>query len=147
MLQLQELSDRIEIQDLIVRYAHAIDERNWDALDDIFTEDAQIDYTDLGGQKGSLTETKKFLAEALPKFSAFQHLSTTSRIDLDGDTARSKTILFNPMVMEHAGEQRVFFIGLWYQDEIVRTSNGWRIKFRREEKSWSFNAPQGMLPE
>lgn len=146
MLTLQELSDRVDIQDLIARYAHAIDDRDWDMLDNIFTEDAVIDYTDLGGKKGSLPETKIFLKEAMPKFSAFQHLSTTSRIDIKGDKAFCKTILFNPMVMDHEGEQRVFFIGLWYRDEMVRTTKGWRIKSRREEKSWSFNAPENMLP-
>jgi 3-phenylpropionate/cinnamic acid dioxygenase small subunit len=146
MLSLQEMSDRIEIQDLIARYAHAIDDRDYAALDRVFTPDATIDYTDLGGAKGSLQETKAYLAEAMPRFPAFQHLSATSRIDIDGDGARARTILFNPMVMEHEGEQRVFFIGLWYCDDLVRTGDGWRIASRREEKCWSFNAPPGMLP-
>ena len=41
----QELSDRFEIQDLLADYCHAIDSQNFSALDDIFTEDAIIDYT------------------------------------------------------------------------------------------------------
>lgn len=146
MLTLQQMSDRMEIQDLIARYAHAIDERDWGALDQVFTSDAVIDYSELGGSKGSLAETKAFLAEAMPNFTMFQHLSTTSRIDLDGDRASAKTILFNPMVMQHEGQERVFFIGLWYNDKLVRTADGWRIAHRREEKSWAFNAPEGMLP-
>lgn len=146
MLSLQEMSDRLEIQDLITRYAYAIDEQDWNALDRVFTPDAVIDYTDLGGAKGSLSETKAYLAQAMPTFPAFQHLSTTTRIDIDGDKARTKTILFNPMVMNHEGEERVFFIGLWYNDELVRTADGWRIKHRREQKCWSFNAPPGLLP-
>ncbi|MFZ5706794.1 MAG: nuclear transport factor 2 family protein [Pseudomonadota bacterium] len=146
MLSLQEMSDRLEIQDLITRYAYAIDEQDWNALDRVFTPDAVIDYTDLGGAKGSLSETKAYLAQAMPTFPAFQHLSTTTRIDIDGDSARTKTILFNPMVMNHEGEERVFFIGLWYNDELVRTADGWRIKHRREQKCWSFNAPPGLLP-
>ena len=146
MLSMQEMSDRIEIQDLIARYAHAIDDRDFAALDRVFTPDAVIDYTDLGGAKGTLQETKAYLEEAMPRFPAFQHLSATSRIDLDGDRASARTILFNPMVMDHEGEQRVFFIGLWYCDELVRTAAGWRISQRREEKCWSYNAPPGMLP-
>ncbi|MBP8235891.1 MAG: nuclear transport factor 2 family protein [Rhizorhabdus sp.] len=146
MLSLQEMSDRLEIQDLITRYAYAIDEQDWDALDRVFTADAVIDYTDLGGAKGSLSETKAYLAQAMPTFPAFQHLSTTTRIDIDGDSAKTRTILFNPMVMNHEGEERVFFIGLWYNDELVRTADGWRIRHRREQKCWSFNAPAGLLP-
>jgi ketosteroid isomerase-like protein len=146
MLPLQEISDRIEIQDLISRYAHAIDDSDWDALDRVFTPDAVIDYTELGGAKGTLQETKGYLAAAMPAFTGFQHLSTTTRLDLDGDRATARTILFNPMVMQHEGEERVFFIGLWYRDQLVRTPEGWRIQHRREEKSWSFNAPPGLLP-
>lgn len=146
MLSMQEMSDRLEIQDLIARYAHAIDDRDYDALDRVFTPDATIDYTDLGGSKGSFQETKVFLAEAMPRFPAFQHASSTTRLDITGDTAKARTILFNPMVMDHEGEQRVFFIGLWYCDDLVRTDEGWRISNRREEKCWSFNAPPGLLP-
>ena len=56
MMSLQEMSDRLEIQDLFSRYTYAIDERNWDGLDDVFTPDAFIDYTEAGGEKGQLPE-------------------------------------------------------------------------------------------
>ena len=146
MLSLQEMSDRIEIQDLIARYANAIDDQDWAALDEVFSPDAVIDYTELGGAKGTREETKAYLAQALPNFPAFQHMSATTRLVLDGDTATARTILFNPMVMEHEGAERVFFIGLWYHDKLVRTVDGWRIAHRREQKCWSFNAPEGLLP-
>ena len=53
----QELSDRLEIQDLLVDYSHAIDTRDWDALDDVFTPDAFIDYSAFGGSTGDLATT------------------------------------------------------------------------------------------
>ena len=62
-MSLQEISDRMEIGDLIVDYAMAIDGSNWDALDDLFTPDAHIDYTATGGIAGSLAEIKAFLPE------------------------------------------------------------------------------------
>ncbi|MGR7003390.1 nuclear transport factor 2 family protein [Yinghuangia aomiensis] len=40
MLSLQEISDRLEIQDLMVRYSHAVDTQQWDVLDTVFTPDA-----------------------------------------------------------------------------------------------------------
>ena len=67
MLSTQEMSDRLEIQDLLVAYCTAIDGKNWDALDEIFTADAFIDYTAAGGAKGNLTETKAFLDKAMAK--------------------------------------------------------------------------------
>ncbi|MDE2437196.1 MAG: nuclear transport factor 2 family protein [Sphingomonadales bacterium] len=142
MLPLQEISDRIEIQDLFARYSFAIDERDWDALDRVFTPDACIDYSEAGGATGHYPEIKAWLPVALARFPMFQHMVATTRLDITGDEARSRTILFNPMVHRgDAGEEQVFFIGLWYRDRLVRTADGWRIAERREEMSYIHNAP------
>lgn len=142
MLSLQEMSDRLEIQDLFARYSFAIDERDWDALDAIFTPDAQIDYTETGGAKGSYAEIKAWLPSALERFPMFQHMVATTKLDIAGDEARSRTILFNPMTHRaEDGAEQVFFIGLWYRDRLVRTAGGWRIADRYEEAGWTHNVP------
>jgi len=143
-MNLQEISDRLEIQDLMVEYCHAIDTRDWDALDDVFTADAMIDYTEMVGVKGKLPEIKAFLAMSMAAVSASQHIITTSQIKLDGDRATGKTICTNPMALKDNGH--VFFVGLWYRDEFVRTAEGWRIRSRYEENCWRFNVPEGLLP-
>jgi hypothetical protein len=43
MLSLEEISDRLEIQQLLVDYSTAIDNRRFDDLDNVFTPDAYID--------------------------------------------------------------------------------------------------------
>jgi len=145
-MPLQEMSDRLEIQDLLARYSFAIDERDWDALDRVFTPDARIDYSETGGAKGSFAEIKAWLPGALERFPKFQHLVATTRLDFAGDTANSRTILFNPMVhRDDSGAEQVFFIGLWYRDRLVRTDGGWRITDRYEEMAYSHNVP-GMAP-
>lgn len=142
MLSLQEISDRLEIQDLFARYSFAIDERDWDALDAIFTPDARIDYSETGGAVGSFAEIKAWLPKALERFPMFQHMVATTKLDIAGDTARSRTILFNPMTYRaENGEDQVFFIGLWYRDKLVRTPAGWRISERYEEMAYSHNVP------
>lgn len=142
MLSLQEISDRLEIQDLFARYSFAIDERDWDALDRIFTPDAQIDYSETGGAKGTYPQIKAWLPVALERFPTFQHMVATTRLDIAGDEARSRTILFNPMTHRSAdGAEQVFFIGLWYRDRLVRTADGWRIAERYEEMGWTHNVP------
>ena len=132
-LSLDEISDRLEIQDLLVDYSHAIDTQNWDALDDVFTPDAFIDYSAMGGSSGDLATTKEFLAKVLPGFASSQHMVATSKVIIDGDTATGRTICHNPMVME---DGKVFWCGLWYVDEFVRTPAGWRISRRAEDKSY-----------
>ena len=139
---LQELSDRLEIQDLQAAYSHAIDTRDYDALDRVFTKDAFIDYTAFGGSAGGLDETKGFLRKALGMFGGFQHMVATSQVKLSGNRATAKTICWNPMVLRGGtGEPRVFFCGLWYHDEYLRTLDGWRITSRVEEKCFTHNMP------
>ena len=141
-LSLQEISDRIEIHDLLVRYSHAIDTRNFDALDQVFTPDAFIDYSSMGGAKGGLPEIKEFLRKAMAQFSGFQHMIANSMIELRGDTATGRTICHNPMVMTRPdGQTHVFYCGLWYVDKLVRTAQGWRIRERVEEKCYFHNVP------
>ena len=135
-LSLQEISDRLELQDLLVAYSHAIDTRDWDALDDVFTADARIDYTAFGGPAGTLPEIKKWLAEVLGGFVGFQHMVAASKITVDGDRATAKTYCHNPMVMGHDDDDPVMLCGLWYRDTFVRTPAGWRIAERYEEKSY-----------
>ena len=149
MMSLQEISDRLEIQDLFARYCFAIDERDWDALDGVFTPDARIDYSETGGAAGTLAQIKAWLPMALERFPMFQHMVATTKLDLDGDEARARTILFNPMVHRNtAGEEQVFFIGLWYRDRLVRTPDGWRIAERHEDMGWSHNVPpMAAVPE
>ena len=143
MLSLQEISDRLEIQDLFARYSFAIDDREYDVLDSVFTPDAVIDYSETGGAKGTVAQIKAWLPVAMKKFPKFQHMVATTKLTLDGDSAKSRTILFNPMVHRGSdGEDQIFFIGLWYRDELVRTPDGWRIASRYEEMCYSYNVPE-----
>jgi hypothetical protein len=43
MLSLEEISDRLEIEQLLVDYSTTIDQRRFDDLDRVFTADAYID--------------------------------------------------------------------------------------------------------
>ena len=65
MLSHQELSDRLEIQDLVFHYADLIDRRSFDDLREVFTEDAHIDYSAFGGSVAGREETIAFLQAAL----------------------------------------------------------------------------------
>lgn len=139
MLSLAEISDRLEIQQLITDYSTAIDTRRFDDLDAVFTPDAHIDYTALGGIEGRYPEVKAWLAEVLPNFPMYAHMLGNFSVHIDGDTASSRTICFNPMVLPTAAgkdQEHVMFCGLWYDDEFVRTADGWRITRRVETKTF-----------
>ena len=137
MLSLEEISDRFEIQQLLIDYSTAIDRRHFDDLDRVFTQDAYIDYRAMGGIDGQYPQVKAWLAEVLPNFPAYSHMLGNFDVHISrspaGDTASARTICFNPMVL--GGEKsQVMFCGLWYVDEFVRTPDGWRMTRGVEEK-------------
>jgi hypothetical protein len=133
MLSLEEISDRLEIQQLLIDYSTAIDKRQFDDLDRVFTPDAYIDYRAMGGVDGRFPEMKARLAQVLPNFPAYAHMLGNFDVRIDGDTASSRTICFNPMVL--GGEQnQILYCGLWYEDEFIRTAEGWRMSSRIETK-------------
>jgi SnoaL-like protein len=133
MLSLEEISDRFEIQQLLIDYSTAIDKRRFDDLDQVFTPDAYIDYRAMGGIDGSFPEVKAWLAQVLPNFPVYAHMLGNFDVRIDGDSASSRTICFNPMVL--GGDQnQILFCGLWYDDEFVRTPEGWRMSRRVEAK-------------
>ena len=57
-------ADRLELHELPGRYGDAIDDRDWDRLDQIFTADAVFDLTDLGAPRlEGLDAIKHYMAE------------------------------------------------------------------------------------
>ena len=67
----QQLSDRLEIEDLIAEYADAIDMQAFDRLDHVFTPDAHIDYSarvarGRGGSRIQTTPAASFSPTILP---------------------------------------------------------------------------------
>jgi len=134
-LSLQQISDRIEINDLLIRYTKAIDDKNWDLLDSVYTPDADIDYTTSGGIAGKYPEIRDWLAKALAIFPATVHFIGNSEIELDGDHAKGRTFVLNPMaVPKEDGKIDMFTVGAYYIDDLVRTSEGWRIAKRFEQQ-------------
>jgi hypothetical protein len=144
-LSLQEISDRMEIQDLLVDYGCAMESHDWDALDDVFTEDAIIDYTDLHGTKGDLATTKQFMQALANRPREAQYMVSPSKIVFagDGDSASARTIARHPFLIDR-GEGEIphpVFCAIWYNDRFLRTPKGWRIQERVVERFYYFNVP------
>jgi hypothetical protein len=114
--------DRVEIHELPGRYGDAIDDRNWAALDTIFTQDAVFDLTGVGSRIcNGLDDIKSFMESeaAHPR----THMMTNIYADSDGDgiTLRFRIVaLLGKGLMSTAS----------YYDKIVKTADGWRTQHR-----------------
>jgi 3-phenylpropionate/cinnamic acid dioxygenase small subunit len=136
MVTLQQLADRLEVDDLLTRYTVCIDTKDWDRLATVFTPDASIDYTASGGTKGTFADVAAWLAVTLAGFPMTQHFCTNRTVTLDGDRGTARSYFYNPMGMPDGDKQSLFFVGGYYNDDLVRTADGWRIAQRVEEMAW-----------
>ena len=144
----QEIADRIEIDDLITRYATAVDTKDWDLYRTVFTDDAVIDYTSAGGIRGSLGEVVEWLSHALKLFPMTQHLITNRHVVLEGDTATGRSYYYNPLGRpDGTGGMQLLFFGGYYNDRFRRTAEGWRIAERIEETAWVEGSLPGAPPQ
>lgn len=137
MTSIEHLADRIAIQDTLTRYATALDTKHPELFDDVFTADAYVDYSASGGIKGTYTELRDWLAEAMSGFSSWQHLLSNFVIDIEGDEAISFTSCYNPLSAETKdGGSAVVHVGANYTDKLRRTPQGWRIYDRKLGMVW-----------
>jgi hypothetical protein len=136
-VDLAEISDRLEIEALIVRYTRAIDTGEWDRLDEVFTADADIDYRSTGGIHAAYAEVKPWLAEMLPMFPRRMHSLHQVEIVLDGDHATAAAYFHNPMGLpQDEGPDHLVEFGGIYHHDLVRTTDGWRSRRLLEELVW-----------
>ena len=140
----QELADRAEIHDVIVRYGWAIDTKDWALLDTCFTEDAAVDYSsNPGGKKGPYKQIRSWLEKMISAFPVTQHLMSNIDVKLAGDTATARTMVTNPQgATTREGPLHFFYVGARYDDQLVRTADGWKIAKRVETTLWF----EGTLP-
>ena len=137
-LDIQHIRDRIEIDDLLARYARALDYRNFEELDAIFTADATFDAGGLGSPTGPAA-IREMISGTIGHLDATQHLVGKSLVEFsaDGDEAEVRTYLISQHIRESApGPVKHYFLGGEYYDKVVRTPDGWRIAYRRLDRMW-----------
>jgi 3-phenylpropionate/cinnamic acid dioxygenase small subunit len=135
-MELQEIADRLEITEVLYRYATALDTQEWGSLTTVFTEDAAYRM----GVRGEFTGVNAIAAkleEVLGKLQATQHLIGNATIVVDGDTARSTSyVRAQHYRTGHETGGNTLDMGGTYVDELVRTEDGWRISHRVLEITW-----------
>lgn len=143
-MDLAALADRIEISDLLARYARGVDRKDWKLWRTVFTEDAYLDYRQAGGIDGDRETVGNFLAQAHADFPVTQHYITNIECELDGASASVVAMFYNPIRFPGAAEMS--YCGGYYHHKLVRTADGWKSRELIEETSFFVNPPEGLLP-
>ena len=145
--RVQYLMDRMEIQDLIMRYGLGQDlHENGDnevlqEWDEVFAPEGTVDYSITGAPLNGIgyRELVDFMRRpggSMSGLQNWQHFQAFSTVQIEGDTATART----PHIHTHKGStagrgwnlvQTGFFV-----DRLERRSTGWRSVHRRLEIIW-----------
>jgi 3-phenylpropionate/cinnamic acid dioxygenase small subunit len=120
--------DRTDIADVLVRYATGIDRRDWPLFRTVFTDDCVLDYGEIGKWNG-VDAVTEFMDQVHAMAGHTMHRLSNHAITVDGDTATARTYV-DSLIMAQDNSSGVSGIG-FYDDELVRTADGWQIAQRR----------------
>jgi hypothetical protein len=129
-------TDRAEVQDLLVRYATALDSRDWALLTACFTGDGVTDYGDFGGVNEGPEAIVELCRSALGGLDASQHMITNMVISIEGDTGSAVCYFQAQHVVRGTDGGENYLVGGTYRDRLTRTADGWRIAHRTLQPTW-----------
>ncbi|MGW1747648.1 nuclear transport factor 2 family protein [Streptomyces sp. NPDC002092] len=138
--QLQTLTDRAEITDLLDRYLRSLDEGVFDEewARAFHTEDvtAEMPIGTVHGRDALLTRVRQGMA----LFDRTVHLGTNPVIEIDGDRATTRGVQLSTHVLAD-GTDSVFISAGHADAELVRTAEGWRISASSLRVVWTQGPP------
>lgn len=145
-LSLRDISDRLQIQDALLAYATALDVpgRRWDQWYRCFTEDAVCEFPGIGAK--SPAELQELFTQNDATRLSTQHLFLNIVIALDGDAATSRSECLYAAVNRGDTAERndLRLSGLFFEDVLVRTGEGWRVRHRVAAYRWGHGIEVGV---
>jgi SnoaL-like protein len=135
------MSDKELIKELVNLYGVAVDSQRWELFDRIFTEDCDAHYSETAHWT-DLASFKRDFAAFHDPFDSTQHCMMNHLVHVDGDTAQALTYGSWRLVRKAVDGMPLWDGTGWYDDDVVRTANGWRIKRRTCRIVWWVGNPQ-----
>jgi hypothetical protein len=114
--------DFVEIQQLLARYCHVVDGKEWDRLPLVFTGDAAVTVEDVYPRTTGLDAVRQLYSVTMRHPLAHHSTSVTVVDESDG-----RAQLASKWVTVRADGTTGTGV---YEDVVVRTQEGWRIKER-----------------
>ena len=132
--------DRTAIIDVLNLYAFALDSHQFDLFDLVFTEDVRAEFGPAGAVWQDLVNLKRTFAEFHKTLDNHQHQMMGHVVHVDGNKANA-FCYGNWLLVREGTEGGSSWLGSgWYDDELVLTDRGWRIRDRIVKLvSWTGN--------
>jgi 3-phenylpropionate/cinnamic acid dioxygenase small subunit len=134
--RLEALVDRQTVVDLAVRYATALDTKDWSLLATCFVPDAVAIYSTRGRVEG-YPGIEEVCRGALGPLTASQHLLGNHVVELDGDEGRASCYFQAQHVLTGTDGGDTYIVAGTYRDRVVRSPEGWKIAERQLTVLWT----------
>lgn len=122
------MTDHDRISQQLCLYTAAVDTRQWQLFDRIFTPDVLADY---GKPVSGLAAFKQMADAAWGAFDASQHGLSNINIRVEGDRARSLAYGNWCLIRRGLEDGDVWEGRGWYDDAFIRVDGRWLIHHRR----------------
>ncbi|WP_102142340.1 nuclear transport factor 2 family protein [Mycobacterium hubeiense] len=122
-------TDKAQITEVLIRYATGIDFKDWALFRTCWADDVDIDYGDLGRHTNpdEFTTLMKQIHGGMGQ--TYHHISNMA-VDVDGDHATARSYVHAVLQAVPADSSSWIDALGHYDDELVRTPDGWRIAKR-----------------
>jgi len=119
--------ERVQIENLLERYCWTVDHRQWEEWARCFTENAvfSIDEEELMGREA----IRSYVEKNLSGYRLMRHLLHHPSIEMLGPSQAVVRAYFELRGITGRGRE-VEALGA-YEDEVVKTEEGWQFKLRR----------------
>ena len=122
---MNDADDRRQLQDVMLSYAAAVDDRDMARYRACFADDVEIVGFGEAVVNGADTWTASVESQ-LEAFSATQHLMSPQLATVSGDAASARTDVQALHVMKD-GDGAMFTLWATYLTDFIRTADGWKI--------------------
>ena len=133
-LTLRDIQDRIEITDVLYRYASTIDKFDLEGLRGTLADDMIARYGNaepvIGGDA-----VAAWIAEAIAPVIWQHHLLSVYHVEVDGEDAQALVYHTSHQVFEDEPESAKVLVGR-YHNELRREADGWKISKLVLELLW-----------
>ena len=140
-------ADLASVIETCTRMAWHADQREWDALRDVFADEVLLDYTSLHGGEPATVPRDQLVeswAGLFGKLLTTQHLVTNHLVTVSGDTASCTAAFQATHLLPNAHGDPIWTLGGSYRFELLRDDQSWRISAVTMTATWASGNQQIM---
>ena len=119
--------DRLAIAEVIARYCHHVDQRQWETFGELFTDDCRLDFGNVMGTFEGRDGITRFTQTIDATGVFMRHFTTNVVLRGDGTRVRGETYV---LAITGPTGSRMQTTGR-YDDEFVKAGGRWCIRERR----------------